>query len=255
MMKDLAVKAAREASKILIDNFGKIKNIDIKGIKDLVSNVDIASEKRIIDILTTNCPDHAVLCEESEGININSEYKWIIDPLDGTHNYIYGINVFGVSIALECKGEIILGVIDLPYSQELYYAEKGKGAYLNDEKIEVSHRPFSEALAIYDSTLHTQKELKMGMLSELVEKAFGLRMTGSAVRNLTYIADGTADFIVEFSDKPWDFAAGGLILEEAGGKMTTLEGDDWSPYNQGYIGSNGIFHDEIVEMISKYSKK
>lgn len=251
-MKDLAIAAAKEAGKILLDNFGKIERVDTKGVKDLVSNVDIESENKIIDMIKSKYPDHGILCEESEGAVTDSDYKWIIDPLDGTHNYIYGIDIFGVSIALECKGELILGVIYIPCSNEMYWAEKGKGAYFNGEPIHVSQRTMEDAMVIFDSTLHEDKDARTGFLAALVDDTFGLRLSGSAVRNLTHVARGSADLIVEYGDKPWDFAAGGLLVEEAGGKLTTLDGDRWSPYIEGYLASNDEFHDEVLELLRPF---
>lgn len=254
-MKDIAIEAAKEAGTILMDNFGRIERVDVKDVRELVSNVDIAAENKIIEVIKSKYPDHGILGEESEEEVTDSDYKWIIDPLDGTHNYIYGIHIFGISIALEYKGEIIAGVINMPYDDELYWVEKGKGAYLNDEAIHVSQRPMAEGLVIFDSTLdeaHGEKADKTGFLSILVDQIFGLRMTGSAAKNLTLIASGRADMVVEYSDKPWDFAAGGLLIEEAGGKMTTLHGNKWSPYIQGYVGSNGNFHDEIIELLKPF---
>jgi myo-inositol-1(or 4)-monophosphatase len=253
-MKGLAIDAAKEAGKILMENFGKIERVDTKGGWELVSNVDIAAESRIIELIKAQYPDHDILCEESAGETTGSEYKWIIDPLDGTHNYIYGIHIFGVCIALEYKGEIVLGVINIPYSGEIYWAEKGKGAYFNGKPIHVSERTMKDALVIFDSTLHTEKAPKMGLLAALVDRVFTLRMSGSSARNLTYIARGNADMVVEYSDKPWDFAAGGLIVEEAGGKVTTLDGDRWSPYIQGYIASNGEFHDEVLQLLRAFRR-
>jgi myo-inositol-1(or 4)-monophosphatase len=254
LMKDLAIAAAKEAGKILMGNFGKIERVDTKDVRDLVSNVDIAAESKIIELIKAQYPDHGILCEESEEKTTDSEYKWIVDPLDGTHNYIYGIRIFGVSIALEYEGEIVLGVINLPYSGEIYLAEKGKGAYLNGKQIQVSTRAIESALVIYDSTLHTDKAIKTGVLDALVDRTFGLRISGSAVRNLTHIANGSADLVVEYSDKPWDFAAGGLMVEEAGGTMTTLDGDRWSPYIQGYLASNGKFHDQILQLLRAFRR-
>ena len=251
-MKELALTAAREAGKILLENFGLIKRIDTKGVRDLVSNVDIASENKIIEIIKAQYPDHGILCEESAERLTDSDYKWIIDPLDGTHNYIYGINSYGICIALEYKGELILGLVYIPPSDEMYIAEKGKGAYLNGERIKVSDRSLKEAMVIFDSTLHTDRADRIAFLDVLVDKAFGLRITGSAARNLTYVASGQADLIVEYGDKPWDFAAGGLLLEEAGGKLTTLDGAKWSPYIVGYLASNNKFHDEVIEMIKPF---
>lgn len=251
-MKELAITAAKEAGEILLDGFGKIKRIDTKGLRDLVSNVDIASEKKIIETIKNQYPDHNILCEESDGHVTNSDYKWIIDPLDGTHNYIYGISTYGISIALEYKEELVLGVIYFPYSNEMFWAERGKGAYLNNERLRVSDRKLDEAMIVFDSTLHTDRTYRIKFLDVLVDKAFGLRISGSAARNLTYVALGCADLVVEYGDRPWDFAAGGLIIEEAGGMLTTLDGEKWSPYIQGYLASNGKFHDEVLKLIKPF---
>jgi len=251
-MKELAITAAKEAGKILLDGFGNIKRVDAKGVRDLVSNVDIASEKKIIETIKTRYPDHNILCEESDGHVTNSDYKWIIDPLDGTHNYIYGLSTYGVSIALEHKGELVLGVIYVPYSNEMFWAERGKGAYLNNERLRFSDRKLDEAMVVFDSTLHTDRTDRIKFLDVLVDKAFGLRISGSAARNLTYVAVGCADLVVEYGDRPWDFAAGGLLIEEAGGMLTTLDGNKWSPYIQGYLASNGKFHDEVLELIKPF---
>jgi myo-inositol-1(or 4)-monophosphatase len=251
-MKDTAIIAAKEAGQILLENFQKIKTVNRKGERELVSNVDIASENKILEIIKNKYPDHDILCEES-GLQKNaSDYKWVIDPLDGTHNYIYGINMFGVSIALEYKGEIVLGVVNMPSTNEIYWAEKDKGAYLNGERIHVSDRGMKNALAIYDSGIYTNTEERTGFLAKLVTKIFNIRMFGASTRHLTYIASGSADLQIEYGDKPWDFAAGGLIVEEAGGKITKLDGSKWSIYNEGYISSNGVFHDEVLGMLKSF---
>jgi myo-inositol-1(or 4)-monophosphatase len=250
-MKDLAIAAAREAGKILLENFGRIERVDTKGVRDLVSNVDIASEKRIIELIKSGYPGHSILCEESEGEETDSDYKWIIDPLDGTHNYIYGIDTYGISIALEYKDELILGVIYLPCSDEIYWAEKGKGAYLDGKPIHVSERTMEDAMVIFDSTLHPDSA-RTDFLAALVDETFGLRISGSAVWNLTRVATGAADLIVEYGDKPWDFAAGGLMVEEAGGRLTTLDGSKWSPYIQGYLASNGKIHHEVMQLLKPF---
>lgn len=250
-MRDLAIAAAKEAGNLLLENFGKIKRVDTKGVRDLVSNVDITSERRIIELIKAQYPDHGILCEESEGEATDSDYKWIIDPLDGTHNYIYGMSTYGISIALEYRAELILGVINLPYSGEIYWAEKGKGAYFHGERIRVSNRTMEEAMVIFDSTLHPDPA-RTHFLGALVNETFGLRISGSAVWNLTRVATGVADLIVEYGDKPWDFAAGGLMVEEAGGKLTTLDGDPWSPYIQGYLASNGKIHDQVMNLLKPF---
>ncbi|HGJ64412.1 TPA: inositol monophosphatase [bacterium] len=251
-MKDTAIKAAKEAGDILFENFQKIKQVDKKGERELVSNVDLASEKKIIEIIKDKYPDHDILCEESGVHDNSSDYRWVIDPLDGTHNYIYGINMFGVSIALDYKGEIILGVINMPSTNELYWAEKGKGAYLNDERIHVSDRGMKNALAIYDSGLYVGTEARTRFLANLVTKIFNIRVFGASTRHLTYVAKGSADLQIEYGDKPWDYAAGGLMVEESGGRITKLDGTKWNIYSEGYVSSNGVFHDEIIKMLEPF---
>ncbi|MGQ9610206.1 MAG: inositol monophosphatase family protein [bacterium] len=251
-MLDLAMTAAKEAGKILKENFGNIKNINRKDERELVSNVDVLTENRIIEIIKSEYPEHNILCEESKWDDTNSDYRWVIDPLDGTHNYIYGVNMFGVSIALEYKNEIILGVVNMPDYNQIYWAEKGKGAYLNGEPIFVSDRTIKNALAIFDSGLQVDTIKRTGFLSILAGKVFNTRMFGASTRHLTYIASGVADLVVEFGDRPWDFAAGGLILTEAGGMITQLDGSKWSIYVRGYVASNGKFHDEIIELLKPF---
>lgn len=251
-MLNLAITAVKEAGKILMDNFKSIKNVNKKGERELVSNVDVLTENKIIEIIKSEYPDHNILCEESDWDDTSSDYKWVIDPLDGTHNYIYGVDMFGVSIALEYKGEIVLGVVNMPSHGQIYWAEKGKGAYLNGDSISVSDRTIKNALAIFDSGLQTDTARRTGFLSVLAGKVFNTRMFGASTRHLTYIASGVADLVVEFGDRPWDFAAGGLILTEAGGMITQLDGSKWSIYVQGYIASNGKFHEEILELLKPF---
>jgi len=255
LMKELAITAAREAGKILMDNFGKIESVTKKDERELVSNVDLKAENTIIDIIKSKYPDHNILCEESKWAKTDSEYKWVIDPLDGTHNYIYGVNIFGVSIALEHKGEIVLGVINMPYTDHIYWAEKGNGAYLNGKPIKVSERVTKESLAIFDSGLQKETAVRTGFLAVLAGKVFNTRMFGASSRHLTYIASGVADLVVEFGDNPWDFAAGGLILTEAGGIITKLDGSKWDIYVHGYVASNGKFHDEIINLLKPFVSK
>jgi len=245
-----AIKAAREAGRILLDNFGRIKKVEVKKRGDLVTNVDVEAEEKIIKIINGKYPEHFILSEESKELKGNSDYRWIIDPLDGTHNYVRGIEIFGVSIALEHKGSIILGVIYMPCSDELYFAERGEGAYLNGERIKVSRRGLSQALLVYDSNIKLGKEHVVKGLDMLARKTFALRMFGSSVRTLSYIAEGKADIFIDYHHGPWDFSAGALLVEEAGGKLSDIYGNPWSPWVRGYIASNGVVHEEVVKTLS-----
>lgn len=250
-MKDLAIRAIREAGKILMDNFGRVDKVIIKGDRNLATNVDLEVEKRIIELIREKYPDHGILSEEQREIKGDADYRWIIDPLDGTHNYLYGIDIFGVSIALEYRGEIILGAIYIPKADELYFAEKGKKAYVNGKRIKVSRRKLNQASMIFDSGIRLNSRIMLENLVKLSRRVFNIRMFGSATRGLSFIAEGKLDLAVKYHDKPWDFAAGALIIEEAGGRVTDFYGRPWSLKSKHYIASNGVFHEEIVRLLNK----
>ena len=176
-------------------------------------------------------------------------YKWIIDPIDGTHNFIHNIEIFGTSIALEFRGMVILGVVYMPWTDEFYIAQKGKGAYCNGKRINVSKRILKDATMVYDSGIRRNKKQMLNGLNALVDKVFNVRMFGSTARSLTYLAEGKVDVEIEFNDKVWDFAAGLLLVEEAGGKATDFKGRPWNTETKGYIASNGIIHKSVLKII------
>jgi len=250
-MKDVAIAAARQATIILMERFGDIRRVARKhsAYRELVTDVDFQVEGEIITVIKGEYPDHSILSEEQGYLYRDPQYKWIIDPLDGTHNYARKLPMFGVSIALEHRGKVVLGVISLPYFRELYAAERGKGAYCNDEKLHVSDIGLSESLMIYDTKLRVNKEPMIGYLNDLVHEVFIIRMYGCATWDLCLVAKGQAEFAVDFTSKPWDMAAGALIVEEAGGKVTDMQGNTWSAYSKGYIASNGKVHEEVLSIM------
>lgn len=223
--KQIAIRAAQEVGRILLNNFGRKISIKSKGDRDLVTNIDKKAEKTILKLIRNNFPTDGILSEESPYSPSSSGYKWIIDPIDGTHNFIHNIPIFGTSIAVEFKDKVVLGLIYMPCTNELYIAQKGKGAYRNGKKIFVSKRKLKEATLIYDSSIRFHKNEMLKSLGELLERAFNVRMFGSTVRGLTYVAEGKVEAEIEFNDKVWDFAAGLLLVEEAGGKSTDFRGD------------------------------
>ncbi len=247
-MKDTAITAAKRAAGILMDRFGNVRQITSKNetYKDYVTDVDLQAEEEIITTIRDRFPDHSILSEERGDLPKDSEYKWIIDPLDGTHNYAHNLPMFGVSIALEHAETVILGVISLPHFDEIYVAERGKGAFRNGSKIHVSDVDLSEALMIYDTKLRVNRDPMINSLSKLVHEVFVIRMFGAATWDMCLIAKGQADLSVDFTCKPWDIAAGALIVEEAGGKVTDLQGNIWNPYSNGFIASNGKIHEKVV---------
>ena len=251
----VATEAAREAGAFLQRNFGAaIQSIERKADKSLATNLDREAERMIVDRIKRHFPRHGIIAEEcgtygsaeSSTDSPTGEYTWIIDPLDGTHNFIRGIPVFGVSIGVMRRGEFVAGVIYLPVSDEFYTAEKGSGAFKNNMPIKVSAvADLAESTVSYDTDLRTQADLKLSILKEVAAASFNLRMFGASVRTLTYLAEGKIDAAIEFNDKPWDFAGGACILQEAGGKITTFQGAPLGYENTCFIASNGFLHEPL----------
>ena len=270
--KRIAIKACKGISGILMDNFGKAIRIRNKGDRDLVTDIDKKAEKKIIELINKNFPEDNILAEESyplpsdaaftpldSKLNIQRDkhltgFRWIIDPIDGTHNFIHDIGIFGTSIALEFKKTVVTGVIYMPCTDELYIAQKGKGAYCNGKRITVSKRKLREATMVYDSGIRYNKKQMLNGLNRLVDKIFNVRMFGSTARSLTYLAEGKVDIEIEFNDKVWDFAAGLLLVEEAGGKASDFKGKSWNTDTQGYIASNGIIHKDVLKIMKNSLK-
>lgn len=249
----VAVKAAEEAGKTLMRHFGKSLKIRNKGhgIRDLVTQADMESNKKIMSILKKAFPDYGILSEEipeEKGGN----GRWIIDPLDGTHNFIYGIPLFGVSIALENKGKIVLGVINLPYEKGMFVAERGRGSLLNGKRIHVSDRGLKEAMVVFGAgKREPDKKKTAGIMKGLLLGVSDVRMIGSAVVHYTYLATGRMEAYIDMRNKPWDNAAGLLLVEEAGGKATDFSGKDWDANTTQFVASNGRVHEEILRIINK----
>lgn len=227
-MLNIAIRAARGAGDYIVREMDRIGDIpvDIKGKNDFVTEVDKYAEKIIIETIRASYPNHAFLAEET-GKSGESEYVWIIDPLDGTTNYLHGIPHFAVSIALEYKGTLDQAVVYDPIKQELFTASKGKGTLLNNKKIRVSNRkdldgallatgfPFGDA--------HSVDEF-IDSFRSLYPKIAGIRRAGTASLDLAYVACGRLDGFWEFGLKPWDIAAGVLLVQEAGGINSEISG-------------------------------
>jgi len=221
-MREVAVRAAKSAGKIHNYYFRKGFTISTKsGIHDRVTDADIDAEKKIVSLIKKKYPDHNFLCEEDSYEKTTSPYTWIIDPLDGTNNFSHYLPIFCVSIALAYKGEIILGVIYDVTRDELFYAEKGKGAFLNGKKISVTKEQGLLGSLLVTGFYYDRSKRILVTLQN-IERFFkqnilGIRRLGSAALDLCYVACGRMDGFWEFYLNPWDFAAGSLIVEEAGG--------------------------------------
>ena len=256
MMLDVAVDAARQAGAFLKERMGQVRGIETKAgnVRDLVSEIDRASEQKIISIIKSRYPDHAILAEESGGGVHAVEYRWVIDPLDGTINYIHGVPVFCVTIALEHKGEIIAGVVYDPNLGELFTAEKGKGAFLNGKQLHVSHtRDLINSLLVtgfpYDIARNPDSAVEHFV--HFLNEARGIRRLGSAALDLSYVAAGRFDGFWEVSLNPWDMAAGMLFVHEAGGKVTDFTGGPSSIYRKQILATNGVIHEAMLRVLAK----
>ncbi|MFH1772272.1 MAG: inositol monophosphatase [Candidatus Omnitrophota bacterium] len=248
----IGIQAAQDAGRFLLENFGKISKIESKGDRNFATNLDKEAEAMIIDKIKSNFPSHGILAEESGKDGIDKDYVWIIDPLDGTHNFMRNLNIFGVSIGVVHKeNDFIAGIIYMPQDNELYAAERGAGAYKNGNRITVSkHNNLKECSISYDSSIRYAPESMLRVLGGLSKKVFNVRMFGSSARHLSYLAEGSLDAVVEFHDRPWDFAAGVCIIEEAGGKLTTFKGQPLTYKSIGYIATNTVIHPQIQEIVS-----
>jgi myo-inositol-1(or 4)-monophosphatase len=252
--KKIAIQSALKGGEILQGCLGKVKKIGYKGVVNLVTEADRLSEDRIIKIIQKNFPEHNILTEESKGYEKDSDYKWIIDPLDGTTNYAHGFPVYCISIALEKEGEIILGVVYNPVLKELFVAEKNKGALLNDKRICVSKtRELSKSL-LATGFPYDIRESKINNLDHFANFALrvqAIRRAGSAALDLCYLAKGIFDGFWELKLSPWDTAAGILMVKEAGGKVTNFSGKKFSIYEKDILATNGKIHKQMIEVIKK----
>ncbi|MGC2164614.1 MAG: inositol monophosphatase family protein [Gallionella sp.] len=255
-MLNIAVKAARRAGNLINRSADKIDHLTVtkKSHADFVSEVDRVAEQTIIQTLLEAYPDHAILAEES-GIQGESEYRWIIDPLDGTTNFLHGLPQFSVSIALEHKGILTQAVIYDPGRNDLYTATRGRGAYLNDKRLRVTRRTHLADSLIGTGFPYTRFEhldAYMAILKELMQKTSGLRRPGSAALDLAWMAAGRYDGFFETGLKPWDIAAGCLLVTEAGGMVSDMSGND-SFLQSGHIcAGNPDIHPQLLKIISTH---
>lgn len=250
-MLNFAIQTARDAGKILLEKFGRKIEISFKGNINLVTEADLASEKLIVERINSYYPRHAILAEESGASLITNEFKWIIDPLDGTTNYAHGYPCFCVTIALEHNGEIILGVTYDPTRDELFAAEKGNGATLNGRTIRVSEaEKLGESLLVTGFPYDFAKRDKFeNNLKTMLLAARGVRRDGSAAIDMAYVACGRFDGFWEEGLSPWDVAAGLLLIEEAGGQVTCYNGEKFNIYAPPICGSNGLIHSEMLNVL------
>lgn len=259
MFLDVAIKASGIAGEIILHNIGKLSlnDIDLKQASDFVTRVDRESEQVIISIIKESFPDHSILAEESAGKTLPAEYHWIIDPLDGTTNFIHGFPVFSVSIALEHNGEIITGVVYDPVRKESFTALKGDGAYLNCKLLRQLDGPdMSNALIAtgfpFRKKEHIDKYLEL--FRNIFNRVSDIRRAGSAAIDLAYLAAGRCDGFFEIGLSPWDMAAGSLLIKETGGIVTDFGGGQDYLTTGNIVAASPAFHKEILNEVKSVFK-
>ena len=233
---------------------GSFKISNKEGINNLVTEADHASEKAIFNVIRTAYPDHFILSEETGELASESEYKWIIDPIDGTVNFANGIPICCVSIGLEKQGKMILGAVYNPIMNEMFIAEMGMGATLNGNKISVGKKD-----KVINSNLVTGFPYEyldspngpLQVFEKLIRRGIPVRRLGSAALDLCWVAAGRFDGFYEHSLHAWDSAAGFLIVEEAGGRVTDFAGNTYSPYQPHILATNGLIHEEMLTLVKQ----
>ena len=253
MMKNTLLKATEAGAKELVRFFnGDFKITNKEGINNPVTEADHAAEKAIFEVIKNDFPNHFILSEEAGEIITDSSYKWIIDPIDGTINFANGIPLCCISIGLEYNGQIIMGAVYNPIMKEFFIAEKGKGATLNNNKIQVSNKTAVINSCLVTGFPYTYLDAPNGPLQvfeKLIRKGVPVRRLGSAAIDLCWVACGRFDGFYEHKLQAWDSAAGFLMVEEAGGKVTDFAGNYYSVYQPHILATNGKIHDEILAII------
>ncbi|MEI7825083.1 MAG: inositol monophosphatase family protein [Chlorobiaceae bacterium] len=252
-----AIRAAHAAGAITLEKFGELTHLEIqpKDFKDFVTDVDKACEAAISSIITESFPEDSMLCEEGTVIKGSSGRTWIVDPLDGTLNFIHSFPVFSISIALKKHDDLLAGVVYQPVLKELFTAERGRGAYLNGKQIAISNRTEKESFLMGTGLPFKEYhylESYINMLKEVIHDSAGIRRAGSAALDLAYTACGRFDGFWEYKLFPWDFAAGVLLVREAGGTVTDFSGDSDVFQRQSIIAGNNITHPLLLEKALKH---
>ncbi len=251
-MLDFAIDLARRAGALLLAGLERQRSVKLKSPFDLVTDIDYASEALIVEAISQQFPDHAILAEEGGSTARDSAYTWVIDPLDGTNNYAHGFPYFSVSLALLQDETPILGVVYDPMRDELFSAELGCGARCNGRRLHVSTTPQLASALIstgfpYDYATNPDNNARE--FTALQARVQGVRRAGSAALDLAYVAMGRLDAHWELRINPWDIAAAALLVSEAGGRLSDWHGNPWTPWTDRLIASNGLIHEELIQAL------
>ncbi len=255
-LKDTAMKAARAAGKLILERLGDVGKIEYKGVFNLVTDVDKAAEEIIIGILRKEFPDDAILAEESGASDgTGSGRRWLIDPIDGTTNFAHSYPFFCVSIAFEENGQLILGVVFNPVANEMFWAQKGAGAWLNDKPIKVSKVSRVEESLLstgFHSSSRASEHSNRESFIKMTDSTHGVRRDGSAALDMCFVACGRTEGFWERQIALWDIGAGAIIVKEAGGRVTDLNGSDFDLKNVrvNILASNNLVHKQILGILA-----
>jgi len=252
-MLKTAIEAAIGAGRIISERYPGGRSITVKGFRDLVTDADRAAESLICELIRARFPDHAILSEEAGGKAIDSGFTWVVDPLDGTTNYAHHYPVFAVSIGVLEHGEPLMGVIHDPLRDQTFVAHRGAGARLNDAEIHASGETALKNALVGVDWGHEDKvrERMLRYVRRLLPCCGTVRASGSAALALAYVAAGWTDAYFQPGLKPWDAAAGMLLVKEAGGRCTTLNGDPYRVQLPDCLATNRLIHDELLKLLNK----
>ncbi len=251
---EVAIAAAKAAGEVLKSGFGQQQQIRYKGQVDLVTEADEQAEQEIKDVLQEAFPHYGLLTEESEELEGEGDARWIVDPLDGTTNYAHGLPLFAVSIALERAGEVVIGVVHDPMAGETYVAERGGGAALNGQSIRVSDTDELIRALLATGFPYDREDVPdvLDLFGRFAILTQSMRRLGSAALDLCYVAAGRLDGYYERGISTWDIAAGILIVEEAGGRVTDYRGGELDLGGGEVVASNGVLHEALTEVTGEY---
>jgi myo-inositol-1(or 4)-monophosphatase len=250
-MLQTAIEAARRAGRVIAERYPDARSVTIKGYRDIVTEVDAEAETIILDLIRARFPDHGILSEEGGGSEAGGDYTWIVDPLDGTTNYAHRVPVFCVSIGVLEQEQPLIGVIHDPLRGQTFVAERGKGATVNGDPLRVSHTSrLSHALVGLDWGHSDEvRGRTLGFLLQIAPRCGTVRALGSAALAQAYVAAGWLDAYLNLALKPWDAAAGTLLVAEAGGRCTTPEGEPYRVGVPGCLTTNGLIHEELLAVM------
>jgi myo-inositol-1(or 4)-monophosphatase len=248
-----AIEAVVRAGDLQMAKFGTGVRVEKKGAIDLVTEVDVEVERMFRAMIAERFPDHDVLAEELDSAARGASHRWVFDPLDGTTNFAHGVPIFCASLALEIEGAAAVAAVYDPNRRELFTAEAGVGSWLNGRRLQVSaNATVLESMLVtgFPYNVHQKADEFLKVFGQLLKQARAIRRLGSAAIDICWVAAGRMDGFWEASLKPWDTRAAALVLEEAGGKVTGMDGKTWNPDGGHILATNGLIHEEVLRIIS-----